>query len=58
MEQAGEANPEAVADAMETGEFDVVSGNISYDEKHNPVKAAVILQVKDGEIIYVDTIAP
>ena len=58
MEQAGEADPAAVADALETGEFDVVSGNISYDEKHNPVKAAVILQVKDGEIIYVDTIAP
>jgi branched-chain amino acid transport system substrate-binding protein len=58
MEQAGEADPAMVADALETGEFDVVSGNISYDEQHNPVKAAVILQVQEGEISYVDTIAP
>ncbi len=58
MEDAGEADPAAVAEAMEKGTFDVVSGNISYDELHNPVKAAAMLQVKDGKVSYIDTIAP
>jgi len=51
-------DPEKVAAAMETGTFPVVSGDISYDEFHNPVKAAVILGVQGGEIVYVDTVAP
>ena len=47
-----------VAAAMEAGTFPVVSGDISYDQFHNPVKAAVILGVQGGEIVYVDTVAP
>ena len=58
MEAAGEADPAKVADAMESGTFPVVSGDISYDELHNPVKAAVVLGVQGGSITYVDTIAP
>ncbi|MCJ7551450.1 MAG: ABC transporter substrate-binding protein, partial [Anaerolineae bacterium] len=52
------SDAEKVAAAMETGTFPVVSGDISYDQYHNPVKAAVILGVQGGEIVYVDTIAP
>jgi branched-chain amino acid transport system substrate-binding protein len=52
------AEPLEVAAAMENGSFQVVSGDISYDEFHNPVKAAVVLKVENGEIIYTDTIAP
>ena len=58
MDAAGKADPVAVAEALETGTFDVVSGSVSYDAQHNPVKAAVVLQVKDGAINYVDTVAP
>ena len=47
-----------VAAAMEAGTFPVVSGDISFDQYHNPVKAAVILSIQDGEIVYVDTVAP
>jgi hypothetical protein len=47
-----------VSAAMESGSFPVVSGNISDDEYHNPVKAAVVLKVENGEIVYTDTIAP
>ena len=35
-----------------------VSGSISYNELHNPVKAAVVLQVKDGAVNYVTTVNP
>lgn len=59
MEQAESTDdPDAVGTAMETGTFPVVSGDISYDELHNPVKAAVVLKVEGGEIVYVDTVAP
>ncbi len=51
-------DPLEVASAMESGVFSVVSGDISYDEFHNPVKAAVVLKVENGEILYTDTIAP
>ncbi len=58
MEDAGKADPTAVAAALEKGTFDVVSGSVSYDASHNPVKAAVVLQVKDGAVNYVATVAP
>jgi branched-chain amino acid transport system substrate-binding protein len=58
MDAAGKADPVAVAKALETGTFDVVSGSVSYDAQHNPVKAAVVLQVKDGAVNYIATVAP
>ena len=58
IEEAGEDDPAAVAKALEGMTFDVVSGSISYDEKHNPVKSAAILQVVDGGTTFVDSIAP
>lgn len=59
MEQAKSTDdPTKVASAMETGTFPVVSGDISYDASHNPVKAAVVLKVEGGQIIYTDTVAP
>ncbi len=58
MENAKSADPAEVAKAVETGSFPVVSGDISYDASHNPVKAAAMLQVSGGRVIYIDTIAP
>ena len=58
MEEAGSADPEAVAKALEEMSFDVVSGHISYDELHNPIKAAAILHIENGKAVYMDTIAP
>jgi branched-chain amino acid transport system substrate-binding protein len=58
VEAESTTEPLEVASAMESGSFPVVSGDISYDEFHNPVKAAVVLKVEGGEIMYTDTIAP
>jgi len=58
MDKANSVDPVEVAKTVASGTFDVVSGRITYDADHNPVKAAVILQVKDGAINYVDTVAP
>ncbi len=58
IEAAGTDDAVKVAETMAGMEFDVVSGHISFDEHHNPVKSAVILQVKDGEIHYITTVSP
>lgn len=58
IDKTGKADPVAVAKTVETGSFEVVSGKVSYDANHNPVKAAVMLQVKDGKVNYIDTVAP
>jgi branched-chain amino acid transport system substrate-binding protein len=58
IEEAGTDDPAAVADAMETMSYDAVSGTITFDEFHNPVKSAVVLQVKDGAVGFVASVAP
>ena len=58
MDAADSLDVDKVAAELESGTFPVVSGDISYDQFHNPVKAAVILGVQGGEIVYVDTVAP
>ncbi len=58
IEKAGVDDAAQVADAMETLEYNAVSGTITFDEQHNPIKPAVILQVSGGEVKYVDTVAP
>jgi branched-chain amino acid transport system substrate-binding protein len=58
IEKAGVDDPAQVKDAMAAIEWEGVSGNITFNEQHNPVKAAVMLQVTGGEIKYVDTVEP
>lgn len=58
IEQVGSDDPVKVKDALATISFDGVTGNISFDAKHNPVKSAVVLQVKDGKIQFVASVAP
>lgn len=46
---AGSADPAAVREALEKTDSDYVTGHITFDEKHNPVKSAVMIKLtKDG----------
>jgi len=58
MTNAKSTDPAEVAKAVASGSFPVVSGTITYDAQHNPVKAAAMLHVTGGKVSYVDTIAP
>ncbi len=58
IQKAGVDDPSKVKDAMAALEWGGVSGKITFDANHNPIKAAVVLQVKDGKIVYVATVAP
>jgi branched-chain amino acid transport system substrate-binding protein len=58
IDKAGKDDPAAVKDAMKGLTWDGVSGTITFDAQNNPIKSAVILQVKDGRQVFVDSVAP
>ena len=50
IERAGEATPEKIKDALEqTKDFKGVTGSITIDEKHNAVKSATVIGLKEGK---------
>jgi branched-chain amino acid transport system substrate-binding protein len=58
IESAGTDDPTAVAKAMERIAYMAVSGLITFDDQHNPIKSAAILHVVDGEILFEASVAP
>jgi branched-chain amino acid transport system substrate-binding protein len=58
IESAGVDDPAVVKDAMAAIEYEAVSGTITFDQFHNPIKAAAVLQVAGGEIQFVESVAP
>ena len=58
IEKAGDDDATKVAAAMAASSFDAVSGRITFDPQHNPIKSAVMLQVQPDKIVWVDTVAP
>jgi len=47
-----------VKEAIRTSTVAGVSGNITFDEKRNPIKSAVILRIKDGRQEFVERVGP
>ena len=59
MKRAGSVEGKAVRDALAaTKDFPAITGNITLDEKRNASKSAVILTIKDGQFVYVETVKP
>jgi branched-chain amino acid transport system substrate-binding protein len=58
IKNAGADNTDKVKAAMEGISFDAVSGKITYDAQHNPVKGAVILKVTGGKVTFNSFVAP
>lgn len=59
MERAGKVDTEKLKEALETTDgFKGVTGVLSIDEKHNPVKSVTILELKDGESIFLKKLDP
>lgn len=49
IEAAGSADTTKVRDAiLATSDFTGITGSITFDEKHNPVKSAVVIELIDG----------
>jgi len=59
MKRAGSTEGPKVRDALAaTKDFPGVTGSITMDKDRNPIKPAVVLQIKDGKYAYVETVAP
>lgn len=59
VERAGEADPAKIRDAMEnTVDFKGITGTLSIDENHNPVKAVTILKLVDGQPTFLMKLEP
>lgn len=59
IKNAGEANPEKVKDALAAiKDFAGVTGKMSMDANHNPVKAGVIIEYKDGKQVMKARVQP
>jgi branched-chain amino acid transport system substrate-binding protein len=59
IQAAGSIERQAVRDALASiTSFDGVTGNMQFQGTGDPVKSAVILQVKDGKFVYYTNAAP
>ncbi|MCL6479388.1 MAG: ABC transporter substrate-binding protein [Peptococcaceae bacterium] len=60
IKTADSNDPVAIKNAMQnTKEFETVSGGkLTFDKDGNPIKSAVILQIKDGRQVYVASVKP
>ena len=59
IEDAGSANPAKIAEAMaKIKGFKGVSGEVTFNEEHNPIKSAVIIEHKDGKQTFKTKVNP
>jgi branched-chain amino acid transport system substrate-binding protein len=58
IQAAGTEDTAKVAEAMASGNFPVVSGTVTYDASHNPIKNAVVVGVSGGAKAAVGSVAP
>ncbi|MZP31434.1 ABC transporter substrate-binding protein [Heliobacterium undosum] len=59
IKRANSTDPEKVREALiATKDLQAVTGTISFDAQHNPVKSAVVVEVKNGKFTFKDKITP
>jgi branched-chain amino acid transport system substrate-binding protein len=58
IQNAGADDTTKVAAALASIKFDAVSGTVTFDKQHNPVKSAVVISVKDGKKTFAESVAP
>lgn len=57
--KAGKYEAKAIRDILATTkDFKGATGNITFDSNGDPIKSAVIKQVKDGKFVYLTTVEP
>jgi branched-chain amino acid transport system substrate-binding protein len=58
IEKAGVDDSTQAAKALEGLKYDAVTGMITFDAQHNPIKSVVVIQVKDGKKTLAATVNP
>ena len=55
---AGADDPTLVKDAMAAVKYEGVSGEITFDAQHNPVKKAAVNKVENGQFVFYKFVTP
>jgi branched-chain amino acid transport system substrate-binding protein len=58
IEQAGTFEPVAVAEALEQGSFEGITGQMLFDHQHSPLKPVPIVYVDHERIVFSTSISP
>lgn len=59
IKRANSAEPEKIKEALaQTKDFHAVSGTLSFDAQHNPIKSGVVIELKDGKQVFREKINP
>jgi branched-chain amino acid transport system substrate-binding protein len=58
IEQAGTFEPVIVARALEQGSFEGITGQITFDHQHNPLKSVPIVYIGQEGIVFSTSISP
>ena len=59
IKQANSTDPVKIKDALiQTKDLQLVTGSVTLDKYHNPVKSAVVMELIDGKQVYKTTINP
>lgn len=59
VEGLDEVTPEAIRDALrEVEDFEGVTGTFSFDDFHNPVKSAIVVELENGEEVNFTEVQP
>jgi branched-chain amino acid transport system substrate-binding protein len=58
IKAAGKDDTTAVKTALEKISYEAVSGKVSFDKQHNPIKSAAVLAIKGGKIVFDSSVAP
>ncbi len=56
--EAGQDDPTLVKAKMEAIKYDGVSGEITFDKQHNPIKKAAIIKISGGKPVFYKFVAP
>ena len=59
IKRAGSDDPEKIRQALEeTKDLQITVGKISLDKNHNPIKSAVVIEMKNGKQVFKEKINP
>jgi len=58
IKRAGKLDGPSIKAALAAADMQVVSGHVKFDANRNPVKSAVIVEVKNGKFVYRATVNP
>ena len=58
IQEAGKDDPTAVKEKMEKIKYNGVSGEITFDKQHNPIKKAAIIKISGGKPVFYKFVAP